>query len=223
MSSNPTPWKKSRTFGDIYGGRRWRKFSDNIFARAHSIQRPSPHDDLPILIEDNPSRDFYFPLSGQETLTALKSLPKRDYTGITHVWLRKVKKADFIDGKYPYATFISGSGVELITLYAWPKSNVILHGRTRPANKVINEIERAGAIIEKQATNWISKWTQDSARKFFIDSIFHEVGHHVDGYRRYFSKANKKELEEFAEQYAFAKNATATYVFNHLKNQADNI
>lgn len=218
MPSSPTPWKKSRTFGDIYGGRGRRKLSDNIFSRCHSLERPSPHDQLPLLIEDNPSRDFYFPYDGQQALAVLKSLPKRDYTGITHVWLRRVRKSDFIDGKYPYANFISGRGVELVTLYAWPTNNTIIHGSRRPSNKVVNEIERAGGVIKKQSREWTSQWTEDAAKRFFIDSIFHEVGHHIDGYRRYFSQANRKEMEEFAEQYAFAKSATASHVFNRLKN-----
>lgn len=38
-------------------------------------------------------------------------------------------------------------------------------------------------------------------RRFYLeDLLLHEVGHHVDW--RYWSAANKKGVEEFAEQYA---------------------
>ena len=45
-----TAWKKSRTFGDLKGGRVKPKLADKIFARTHSLQRPSPGDGLPIFI-----------------------------------------------------------------------------------------------------------------------------------------------------------------------------
>lgn len=218
MSHTPTPWKKSRTFGDIYGGRERRKFADNIFARAHSLERPSPNEELPILIEDNPSRDFFFPLSGKEIVEALKSLPKRDYEGITHIWLRRLKKSDFINRSQPLAWFACGSGVRLITLYPWPNSMELSLGQKRPSNRIVNETERYGGVIRKRGREWVSEWSLASLRQFYLQGIlFHEVGHHIDLYYRHFSDANIKELEEFADQYALAKTATATYVFNRLE------
>ncbi len=213
-----TPWKKSRKFGDIYGGRKNLKFSDNIFQRLHSIKRPNPGDELPILIEDNPSRDFFFPLSGQEVLQALHGLPKHDREGITHVWLRRFKKVDFIEGKTPFAWFCCGSGVRAIVLFPWPNDLTISYGAKRPSNKVINEFERYGAKLEKSGKNWISKWSIESVRKYYIQGIlYHEVGHHIDRYYRLWSSANSKEIEEYADQYAIAKTANATHVFNRLQ------
>ena len=63
QSRKDTAWKKSRKFGDVKGGRMRPKLADNIFARAHSIQRPSEGEELPIFITDNPSRDYFFPIS----------------------------------------------------------------------------------------------------------------------------------------------------------------
>jgi len=185
MSKNPTPWKKSRTFGDIYGGRERRKFADNIFQRAHSIEPPGPNDALPILIEDNPSRDFFFPLSGEEVIDALKALPKRDYEGITHVWLRRLKKTDFINRAQPLAWFACGSGVRMITLYPWPTSMELSYGHRRPSNRIVNEATRYGGVIRKRGREWFSEWTLQSLRKFYLQGIlFHEVGHHIDQYYR---------------------------------------
>ena len=85
QSRKDTAYRKSRKFGDVYGGRVRARLPDGIFRRAHSLKRPGPHDDLPILIEDNPSRKFFFPLSGPEILQALEALPKNAQAGITHV------------------------------------------------------------------------------------------------------------------------------------------
>lgn len=212
-----TPWKKSRTLGDIYGGREKLKCSDNIFARCHSLKRPSKYETLPIIMHDNPSRDFFFPLSPDETLKALKALPKRDYEGISHIWLRRVKKSDFIEGLSPLAWFCCGSGVRAIVLFPWPNDMILNYGPTRPSNRTINEFERFGAKLQQTGKNWVSKWTLDGIRNFYIQGIlYHEVGHHLD---TYMNSRGYNEAEEFADQYALAKTATATHIFNRLNNE----
>ena len=175
-----TPWKKSRTFGDVYGGRVRRKFADNIFRRAHSIRPPSPHEELPILIEDNPSRDFLFPLDGEEVIEALQALPKRDYAGITHVWLRRLKKQDYLDGSQPYATFSCGSGIRLITLFPFPRDLAFSFGRKRPPNATFKDAHRFGGRITQIGKFWQAQWSYDSLRRFYAHILYHEVGHHVD-------------------------------------------
>jgi hypothetical protein len=47
--------------------------------------------------------------------------------------------------------------------------------------------------------------------------LYHEVGHHIDKYHRLWSKANNRQVEEFADQYAIQKTATATHIFNKLQ------
>ena len=113
-----------------------------------AIKKPNATDTLPILLEDNPSRDFYYPLSGAETLEALKSLPKNDYEGITHIWLRRPKKQDYIEGKLPFAWFTCGSGVRAIVMFAWPKDLKISYGSKRPSNRIINELNKFDAKLE---------------------------------------------------------------------------
>lgn len=212
-----TPWKKSRKFGDIYGGRQRLRLSDNIFARAHNLKKPSEFDGLPILIEDNPSRDFFFPISAQEAERAMKALPKKDYTGITHIWLRRIKKSDYEKGQLPLAEFICGSGVRLILLYPFPKDMKMVLGKKKPSSRFLKELKKWNASIEFIKGGWIAKWDIASLQSWYINGLlYHEVGHHVDWYNRHWSKANSKKLEEFAEQYAMRKTATATHVFNQL-------
>lgn len=220
MQHRKTPWKKSRTFGDLYGGRERRRFADNIFARAHSLQRPSPDDDLPILIEENPSRDFFFPLSGPEVVNALTSLPRRDHEGITHIWMRRLRKSDYLANSAPYATFSCGSGVRLITMYPFPSDLTFSFGTNRPSNAGLNDARRFGAQVKKAGKEWVAFWTQPALRRFYLHILYHEVGHHVDWYHRHWSAANGRQLEEAAEQYAYAKTATAHHVFNRLQKSA---
>ena len=63
QSRKQTAWKKSRTFGDVKGGRRWPKLKDNIVKRKHSLLKPSEFNELPIYMVENPSKDFYFPIT----------------------------------------------------------------------------------------------------------------------------------------------------------------
>jgi hypothetical protein len=214
---SPTPWKKSRTLGDVYGGRTRAKFADNIFNRAHSLTRPGVCDELPIMIQDNPSRDFFFPLTAEEVLAAIDALPREDVEGITHIWLRRIKKSDYIDQVQPLAWFICGSGVRLITLFPWPSDMILRYGSTKPSKKKIAEAEKFGAKIEKIDQIWVSRWTLEGVRKFYVQKIiYHEVGHHIDWYNRSWSKANRNQVEEFANQYAIAMTANATHVYDNF-------
>ena len=70
-----TAWRKSRKFGDVFGGRSRPMLSDGIFRRLHSFTTPAVGTPTPLLIEDNPSRDFFFPLDGAEVMDALRRLP----------------------------------------------------------------------------------------------------------------------------------------------------
>ena len=75
QSRKQTAWKKSRTFGDIKGGRRWPKLKDNIVKRRHSLLKPSEFDELPVYMVENPSKDFYFPITIDDIKNVLAQLP----------------------------------------------------------------------------------------------------------------------------------------------------
>jgi hypothetical protein len=118
MDRKQTAWKKSRKFGDVYGGRGSPKICDRIFNRAHSLSPPSQLDRLPIYVVDNPARDFFFPLQPDEIARELQQLP--------------------------------------------------------------------------------------ALKNFYVETLlYHEIGHHVDWYRRHWTSANRAEREEYANQYAF--------------------
>ena len=220
MNRKYTAWKKNRKLGDIYGGRTRLRLDDNIFKREHNLKKPEKNELLPILIEENPSKNFFFPLSADEALEALKALPKRDYEGITHIWLKRIKLSDYRNKSLPLAQFIYGRGVRVIVLYPWTKDLIQNFGQKKPSQRAINEYMKYGAIFCKVGKNWVCKWQLKQLRKFYINVlIYHEVGHHIDWYYRHWSKANLKQVEEYADQYAIEKTATATHIFNQLENK----
>ncbi|MGJ7499946.1 hypothetical protein ACSFBF_06270 [Variovorax sp. ZT5P49] len=197
-----TPWKKSRTFGDIYGGRMRRRLTDNIFARAHSLQRPAPGQALPLLIQDNPSREFFFPVSVEECAAALRALPVDHGKGVTHIWLRR-RPMRMTGPNAPLAQFIYGSGVRVIVLYPWRVDGRLYVGRKKPKPQHVAPYVRYGAKVVSDQGRWHVDFSQADLRRFYIEHLFcHEVGHHVDWYTRHWSGANARQTEEFADQYA---------------------
>ena len=203
LSRKQTAYRKSRKFGDIYGGRLRRRLSDNIFRRLHSLKRPSPLDALPILIEENPSRNYFFPVSARESLEALRALPDGDADGITHVWMRRASHQDLASGRIPFAEFICGSGVRVVVLYPWSKDLTVRLGERTPDSRVTRYYERSSAKLLRKRGIWYAQFTIGALRRFYIERLlYHEVGHHVDWYRRHWSKANGRMAEEAAEQYA---------------------
>lgn len=132
QSRKQTAWKKSRTFGDVKGGRKWPKLKDNIVKRKHSLLKPSEFDKLPIYMVENPSKDFYFPITIDDIKNVLAQLPPEHVEGLTHIWLRKTNKKEKYQGGYTV-----GSGVRLITLYPFPKSNQLILGKERPTHKLL--------------------------------------------------------------------------------------
>ena len=87
------------------------KLADRIFLRLHSLSPPNPGDPLPIVLRENPSRDYFFPVTPEDTLKAMRKLPSDHTSGITHLWFRRTRKKDGQSGTHPLAEYICGSGV----------------------------------------------------------------------------------------------------------------
>ena len=216
-----TAWKKNRKFGDIYGGRERKRLRDNIFARAHSLKKPAIHCKLPLLMSENPGRDFFFPINVNEALIALEALPLECYRQITHLWLRRGNKEKYLKGKQPLAEFICGSGVRVIILYPWPNDMMLCVGNKKPSTRLLKEYNEWTTDVVQVKNQWYFRWELAPLRHFYIQYLlYNKVGYHVNWYREHWSKANRKMVNEFASQYAIQKTATATEVFHYLENQS---
>jgi hypothetical protein len=200
LTKKHTAWKKSRKFGDIFGGRLKAKLTDNVFNTKHSLLAPKSSDETPIYILDNPSRDFYFPVTTDEVRLTLAKLPVEHTAHLTHIWFQKIKKADYLNGETFQGCFICGSGVYLIVLHPFPVDNRMRFGKIKPDNKIINYYKKYTTDLQKDEKGWFLKWTKESIKDYYLnDLLLHEIGHSVDSfYKRYWSAAGNAKREKFA-------------------------
>jgi len=157
--------------------------TDNIFNRLHSVQRPSPQDQLPIVMADNPSRDFVFPTTSDRVLGRLAELPADDVDGITHLWFRRTD----LDRTDPqrFFDYIGGSGVQLIVIYPWPKDLLLRLGSSRPKPKTLNRYRPWTTDLRKVDRQWCLVWTADSVERFTLESVIPTAVGYYDAWRRH--------------------------------------
>lgn len=198
-----TAWKKNRKFGDVMGGRKRPKLADNIFNRQHNLTAPKEGEEKPIFIVDNPSRDFYFPLTEDEVKETLRRLPKDHTEHLTHIWFQKIKKTDYLEGKTFQGSFICGSGVYLILLHPFPTDNKMRLGTTKPLKKTLNFYKDFTTVLREDKDGWFLQWTEDQIKKYYLENLLlHEIGHSLDSfYKRFWSKAAEQKREKWADNY----------------------
>lgn len=191
--------------------------TDNIFRRLHSLQRPGPQENLPILIEENPSRDFYFPVSAKEALDVLVGLFGAEVEGLTHIWLRRDKRPSAPSAEHPLAEFICGSGVRVVVLYPWRRDLRLPLGGSKPNQKVLRPLQALKAEVIESDRQWFATLSEQAVRQFYTQYLLlHEFAHHIDWYNRHWSKANHKQVEDFANQYAVRWGSDAVEILNKI-------
>ena len=164
------------------------------------MKPPGPCDETPLKLEDNPSKGFFHPLSHDEIEQELKALPNKDWRSITHVWLKRVKRAEYENGDLPLAEFVCGSGVRAVILYPFPKSMKQVMGPRKPAQRLIRCYQTYQAQLIKEGDDWIFQWQMAGLKNFYAEQLlYHEIGHNIELYR------GRKFCEEFADQYAYAR------------------
>ena len=213
-----TAWKKSRKFGDVMGGRGRPKLADNVFNRLHNLTAPKDGEEKPIFIVDNPSRDFYFPMTVQEVQETIGKLPKNHTDHLTHIWFQKIKKSDYLDGKTFQGCFICGGGVYLVVLHPFPCDNKMRFGKTKPLKKTLNYYEDFTTELQEDKYGWFLQWTEEKIKKYYLENLLlHEIGHSIDSfYKRFWSKATVQKKENWADNYVavWADQVRETYEEN---------
>ena len=199
-----TAWKKNRKFGEVMGGRVRPKLVDNIFNRQHNLIAPKNNEETPIYIIDNPSRDFYFPVTIDEVKLILSKLPSEHIDHITHIWFQKIKKTDYLDRKTFQGCFVCGSGVYLIILHPFPVDNKMRFGKIKPIKKILNYYSDFTTDLNEDKDGWYLQWTDEKIKRYYLESLLlHEIGHSIDSfYKRYWSKATVNKKENWADNYA---------------------
>lgn len=199
-----TAWKKSRKFGDVMGGRKSPKLTDNLLNRQHNLSAPKEGDEKPIFILENPSRDFYFPVTVDEVTKILKQLPEDHTDHLTHIWFQKIKKKDYLKGKSFQGSFICGSGVYLIILNPFPTDNKMRLGKNKPTHRTLNYYKAFSTELEEDQDGWFLQWTEENIKRYYLENLLlHEIGQSIDSfYKRYWSKATGQKRENWADNYA---------------------
>lgn len=199
-----TAWKKNRKFGDVMGGRKKPKLTDNIFNRQHSLTAPKEGEEKPIFIVENPSRDFYFPVTVDEVKETIEQLPEHHTDHLTHIWFQKIKKNDYLNGKTFQGCFICGSGVYLIILNPFPTDNKMRLGKNKPTQRVLNYYKAFTTELKEDPNGWFLQWTEENIKRYYLENLLlHEIGESIDSfYKRYWSKATGQKRENWADNYA---------------------
>ncbi len=81
-----------------------------MFNRPHPIEPPGDPDELPVVIEDNPSKDMVFPASSQKIVERIRSLPEQHVVGITHLWMHRAKPGEREAGGRCWGSLVRWSG-----------------------------------------------------------------------------------------------------------------
>jgi hypothetical protein len=198
-----TAWKKNRRFGDVMGGRKRTKLADNIFNRQHNLTAPSVGENTPIFIIDNPSREFYFPVTIEEVKETLSKLPREHTEHLTHIWFQKIKKSDYLDGKTFQGCFICGNGVYLVVFHPFPLDNKMRLGKAKPLKRTLNYYGNYSTDLKEDKEGWYLLWTEENIKRYYLESLLlHEIGHSIDSfYKRYWSKATEIKRENWADNY----------------------
>ncbi len=200
-----TAWKKNRKFGDVKGGRKWPKIVDNVFNRKHNFLRPASNEKNLVIMLDNPSRDFFYPVDSEEVIEFLGKLPGDITEHLTHLWFRKVSKKEFESKHSCQAFFICGRGVNLITLYPFPKDLKMGFGKRKPENKILKWYQPYETNLVNADDKWFLQWTEESIKKYYLEGLMlHELGHLIDSrFERFWSRPyKKKKSENYADNFA---------------------
>lgn len=210
-----TAWKKNRKFGDVMGGRQRPKLADNIFNRQHNLTAPQAGEEKPVFIVENPSRDFYFPVTVDEVKDVFARLPKAHTDHLTHVWFQKIKKKDYVDQQTFQGCFIAGSGVYLIVLHPFPVDNKMRLGKRKPTLGLLRYYKNFTTALKEDDDGWYLEWTEENIKKYYLENLLlHEIGHSIDSfYKRYWSKAASQKREHWADNYVavWADQVRTTY------------
>lgn len=185
------------------GGRVKLKLADNIFNRQHNLSAPKNDEVKPIFIIDNPSREFYFPITIDEIKDILSKLPDCHTAHLTHIWLQKIKKADYLNGLTFQGCFVCGSGVNLIILHPFPIDNKMRLGKSKPLKRILNYYSKYTVDLKEDKGFWYLQWSKEQIKRYYLENLLlHEIGHSIDSfYKKYWSKANEVKKENWADNY----------------------
>lgn len=192
---NPT--RRSRKIGKTQGGRvsdgkareKWSRlfFTTDVWKRLSDPKTPGLR-----VLRENPSRDYFHPVTEEEIREVLARLPAALTEGLKAVVLSRLSKDDEKRGVEARIRF------QCVILLAFPKSmQMIWKGFTAP--------DRALSHYQPWCSNWsenegntVLTWSRDELRRYYLfHLLLHEIGHHNQP-----TFHSLKRREAFAENFA---------------------
>ena len=105
-------------------------------------------------------------------------------------------------------------------MYPFPSDLVMRFGKKKPTGRFMNQMMRFCDRLSEENGEWVLKWKIEELRRYYVESLFtHELGHHIDWYDRHWSKANSKQIEDFADDFAVVWSRRASKVFNQIERR----
>lgn len=202
QSRKETAWKKSRKFGDVKGGRTFNKRLNSTFNRLHNLEPLSEGDESPAFIVDNPSRDFFFPITVEDIQEQLSKIPNYQVKWLSYIWLKKQSQKDYEKENSLQGVYIWGGRVQLIALYSFPRDLKMNFGKKKPKQSTLNWYKAFCINLIEEKDNWYLQWTTEEIKQYYLNGLlFHEIGHHIDSHYKY-SVASNAKAEKWADGYA---------------------
>jgi hypothetical protein len=191
------PIRRNKNIGKTQGGRvkngSAAEKASRIFSR-HIWTRLSDEEvqDSYIVIEDNPSRDFFHPVSEAEIRKTLDRMPNKLTKHLRAVVMPRMTSADKrrgVEARRRYSCII---------LNPFPENLRLFWSTSPPKKAALQHYEPWDARWEEEETGWFQVWELDDLKTYYLfHLLFHELGH-IN--QPWFNSLNRR--EEFAEDFA---------------------
>ena len=87
-------------------------------------------------------------------------------------------------------------------------------GPRKPSERVLKMFAPYSDTLVKTRNGWFLEFTEPALKDLYVELLlYHEIGHHIDLYNRRWTRANRRNLEEFADQYAYERTSIRGLTF----------
>src|SRR5258708_6596842 len=160
------PIRRNRKIGKTQGGRvrdgkpvekRSRVFTQDIWTRLSE----APHRGF-IIIRENPSRDYFHPLTENDVRSALSRLPQRILRPLKAVVLSRLSARDARHGVEARRRY------QCVVLYAFPRSMEMVWPGTTCSDAARRHYEPWCSAWSVRDDSTILTWTADQAKRYYL-------------------------------------------------------
>ena len=94
-------------------------------------------------------------------------------------------------------------------------------GPKRPSGRILKMFAPYSEALLETDKGWFLEFTESALKDLYVELLlFHEIGHHIDRYNRRWTRANRRNLEEFADQYAYERTSLRGLTFQQREGRS---